>query len=259
MYVVMDTMIRVLVAEADLEVQKVLSTALTRFGFVVYEANDGIQALSLIEALSPNIVMLALALPQWDGLGVLETLSKRQLTSYPHIVVITAMGTKARARALYLGADVALAKPVDPVLFAMQLRDMGSTCPSVLGIRHAMERAGLVDDLLKEIGMQENLKGFLYLSRAVALVSVDKRMLKKATSVLYPRIATEYGVTDHSVERAIRHAVETTWTRGSMEVLHRVFGNSIDPQRGKPTNTECIAMFVERLFKRLIYRERSVS
>lgn len=255
----MDMMIRVLVAEADLKTQEALSTALTRFGFVVYEANDGIQTLSLIEALSPNIVVLSLALPQWDGLGVLETLSTRQLPAYPHIVVATAMGIGARAKALRLGADVALAKPVDPVLLAMQLRDIGSGSPSVLGFRHARKRAGLVDEQLIEIGMQENLKGFAYLSRAVALVSVDHGILKRATSSLYPRIAAEYGVTDHSVERAIRHAIETTWTRGRMEVLHRIFGNSIDPQRGKPTNTECIAMFAERLCRKFTYREKDVS
>ena len=99
--------------------------------------------------------------------------------------------------------------------------------------------------------MQENLKGYTYLSRAVALSSVDAGMLRKATANLYPRIAAENGVTDHSVERAIRHAIETTWTRGSMEVLHRIFGNSIDPQKGKPTNTECIAMLVQRLQERI--------
>lgn len=250
---------RVLVAEADLESQEAMSSTLTRFGFSVYEAADGIQALSMIEGLSPSIVVLALALPLWDGLGVLETISKRQLSAYPHIVVVTAMGSAARARALRLGADVALAKPVDLSLFAMQLRNMSDGGPSVLGVRRAKKRNVFVAEQLQEMGMQENLKGFVYLAHAITLVSVDYDMVKHATSNLYPRIAAEYGVTDHSVERAIRHAIETTWTRGSMEVLHRIFGNSIDPQRGKPTNTECIAMLVERLLEKLTFKEKNVS
>lgn len=248
---IMENMMRVLVAEADLETQEMLTSTLTRFGFAVYEASDGMQALSMIGALSPNIVVLSLALPLRDGLGILESLSKYQLSAYPHMVVVTAMGKEARVRALQLGADIALAKPVDPSVFAMQLRDMGSNGPSVLGIRHAKKRADFVNTQLKEIGMQEGLKGFAYLARAVALVSVDYSMLRRATGNLYPRIAVENNVTDHSVERAIRHAIETTWTRASMETLHRVFGNSIDPQRGKPTNTECIAMLVEQLWERM--------
>lgn len=249
--VLMENMMRVLVAEADLETQEMLSSTLTGFGFSVYEASDGMQALSLIGTLSPNIVVLALALPLRDGLGVLESLSKYQLGIYPHMVVVTAMGKEARAKALSLGADIALAKPLDPTVLAVQLRDMASNGPSVLGIRHAKKRIVLVNELLQMIGMQENLKGFAYLARAVALVSVDYNMLRRATANLYPRIAVENGVTDHSVERAIRHAIETTWTYGSMEVMHRIFGNSIDPQRGKPTNTECIAMLVEQLFEKM--------
>lgn len=247
----MDNMIRVLVAEADFETQETLSNSLARFGFSVYEASDGMQTLSMIGALSPNIVVLSLALPLRDGLGVLESLSKYQLGSYPHVVVVTAMGKEARVRALALGADIALAKPLDTSVFGMQLRDMASNGPSVLGMRHAKKRIGLVNAQLKMIGMQENLKGFAYLARAVALVSVDYSMLRRATANLYPRIAMENGVTDHSVERAIRHAIETTWTRGSMEILHRIFGNSTDPQRGKPTNTECIAMLVEQLNEKM--------
>ena len=87
------------------------------------------------------------------------------------------------------------------------------------------------------------------LACAVALCSADDRLLSRATTLLYPRVAARFEATPGGVEHAVRQAIETTWTRGRMETLARLFGNSIDPQRGKPTNTECIALLAEQLRK----------
>ena len=116
---------------------------------------------------------------------------------------------------------------------------------SRLSASAAEKRRESARQCVASLGVPEHLKGFEYLSDAVALCSADDRLLERATSMLYPKIARLRGATAGGVEHAIRQAVETTWTRGNMDTLLRLFGNSIDPQRGKPTNIECIARLAE--------------
>ncbi len=246
----MDEMMRVLVAEGDRSTRESFCAMLMRRGLVVDAAADGSAALQAIETLLPDAVALSLVLPQRDGFGVLEALSARPLRRYPYIAVVTALGADARERAVSLGADAVLLKPVGPDTLMATLLDE-TAGPSVLALRHAEGRVEMAKSQLTEMGMPESLKGFQYLAEAVALVSADDRLLRQATGKLYPLIAAHCGVTDHSVERAIRHAIEATWTRGSVLAIHRIFGNSIDPQRGKPTNTECVAMLAEQLRERM--------
>lgn len=246
----MDEMMRILVADSDRNARESLCDTLISYGFTVHAASDGEQALGLINALSPDAVVLSLVLPTLDGFGILEALSIAPVRRYPCIVVLNPLDAFAKKRAQNLGADIVMPKSVEVITLIRALQT-ASADPSVLARQHAQNRVDIARRQLFEIGMQESLKGFHYLCDAVALVSTDDRLLRQATSKLYPSIAAAYAVTDHSVERAIRHAIETTWTRGSVIAIHRVFGNSIDPQRGKPTNTECIAMLSEQLLERL--------
>jgi len=250
----MDEM-RILIAEGDTSAREILATSLSRKGYAVYTATNGRQAIGAIESLLPDVAVLSIALPLIDGFGVLEYFRAKPLRQYPFMLVTTAMGPEIIEKALRLGADEAVAKPVSPEALNPLLQGLKARQVSNLALLHAAPRQSLVLEQLTEIGMRENLKGFAYLTRAVALVSADERLLRQATRGLYPFLATEYHVTDHSVERAIRHAIEATWTRGNMDALHRVFGNSIDPQRGKPTNTECIAMLAQALCGQLNMEE----
>ncbi|MCL1965370.1 MAG: response regulator [Firmicutes bacterium] len=239
---------RLLIAEGYGLSREKLYESLSRLGYAVYAAADGGQALALIDTLKPDALVLSLTLPVYDGYGVLEVLSVRPLARYPLIIATSSMGESSLARALSLGADEAVPKPVTPERIDSLLRSLPACRISKLSLRHAEKREATVRRLLGEIGMAERLKGFSYLARAAALVSTDDRLLRQATGYLYPMIGSTCGASGNSVERAVRHAIESTWTRGNMEVLHHVFGNSIDPQRGKPTNSECIAMLVQRLW-----------
>lgn len=238
---------RVLVAEGNGAARAALCDALSGQGLAVCDAADGRRALAVTNDLRPDALVLSLELPVWDGLFVLEKLAARQLPHYPHIVAVSAMGDEPLARARQLGADATLPRPFEPGALIALLARLPGEGPSGLTRAHARARLPLARRQLREIGVPERLKGFGYLARAVALVSADDRALGRATGFLYPYLAAEAGESDHSVERAMRHAIETTWTRGSVAALHRVFGNSVDPQRGKPTNTECLAMLAQRL------------
>lgn len=241
---------RVLVAEGHRDTRNALCEALARLGFAVYAAEDGARAVQSIASLQPDAVALSIELPMRDGLGVLADLARLPMRRYPYMAVLSAMGPDPLAHALSLGADMALAKPVSADTLAGLFGSSAAVMETRLARAHAIKRLPLVERQLAEIGMPKNLKGFQYLMEAVARVSADDRLIWQATLCLYPRIAETYGVSSHSVERAIRHAIETTWTHGRVDALHRVFGNSIDPQRGKPTNVECIALLVQQLFER---------
>ncbi len=245
----MSEAVRVLVADAQKPERDALTEALSRLGYSVFEAESGAKTLYTIEALQPDALVISLELPVKDGYGVLQSLGMKTLARYPYVVMTTAMGRAACEKALSLGADEALERPVtaDRVDAALKACK-GRTAPA-LALRIAAAREAAVGAQLSKMGMQDALKGYQYLRRAIALVSVSDLLLHQATSRLYPLIAKEVDATDHSVERAIRHAIETTWTHGNMDALHEVFGNTIDPQRGKPTNTECIAMLAESIRK----------
>jgi len=247
----MNETMRVLVAIGDAQARGALCASLAHMNLSVYAAADGEQALHEILSLCPDAVVFSLVLPAWDGLNILERLSAVSLRRYPYMVAVTAIREELRSRALALGADAALIEGADASALFSLLQGLWQKGSSVLSVRHAQRRAGRARRQLLEIGMPPHLKGYDYLARAVAMVSADDLLLRQATTRLYPGIAAECGVSDHSVERAIRHAIESTWTRGRVEALHRVFGNSIDPQRGKPTNTECIAMLAEQLYEQM--------
>ncbi|MDR0928499.1 MAG: response regulator [Oscillospiraceae bacterium] len=243
----MDEMMRVLVAEGCAETRDALDAALSLHGFAVYTARDGGEAMAAIEQLSPDALVLAMALPRLDGLDVLRALNGRALPRYPFTVAISAMGGDVLAKATAIGADAAFAKPVMPEALIACLSAVPDGPPPRIARWHAARRQALARRELDDMGMSRSIKGYAYLAQAICLASVEPGLLRQMMKRFYPLLAQDNNTTISIVERSIRHAIESTWTRGRMEALHRVFGNSIDPQRGKPTNTECIARLAQKV------------
>ena len=233
-----------LVADCDRKAGAAAAETLESAGWHVAFMESGRGVIEAVQSSRFDLLMISLVLLEWDGLAVLERLPALRLRRYPYTAVLTALGAPLRARALSLGADCALAKPVS----SQTLREIALQSQSEmsrLSASAAEKRRESARQCVASLGVPEHLKGFEYLSDAVALCSADDRLLERATSMLYPKIARLRGATAGGVEHAIRQAVETTWTRGNMDTLLRLFGNSIDPQRGKPTNIECIARLAE--------------
>ena len=109
-----------------------------------------------------------------------------------------------------------------------------------------------VTDMIHEIGVPAHIKGYQYLREAIMMSVQDVEMLGSITKVLYPSIAKKYRTTPSRVERAIRHAIEVAWSRGRMETLDALFGYTINTGKGKPTNSEFIALIADKI--RLQYR-----
>jgi len=235
---------------------------------VVGVAKDGLEVLELIEQTNPDLVVLDIIMPHLDGLGVLERLNSMNINPMPRIIILTAVGQdKITQMAISLGADYYVVKPFDMDILSNRIRDMfngsnGSdsvrkTSTSTSQSSYADSKAksnnspldleAEITSIIHEIGVPAHIKGYMYLREAITLVVNDIELLSAVTKELYPTIAKKYNTTASRVERAIRHAIEVAWGRGQVEAINKLFGYTIHNEKGKPTNSEFIAMVADKL------------
>ncbi|MGI6663550.1 MAG: sporulation transcription factor Spo0A [Bacillota bacterium] len=216
-------------------------------------AYNGVEALESIQELKPDIVILDIIMPYLDGIGVLERLSKEDASARPKIVMLTAFGQESIThRVVELGADYYILKPFDLSILTERLRQLwskeGTSTRSAPQVRERdKSQDSRVTSIMHELGIPAHIKGYLYLRDAIIMVVDRVDLLSKITKELYPTIAQKYTTTPSRVERAIRHAIEVAWDRGNMEFIQKVFGHTISQEKGKPTNSEFIAMVADRL------------
>lgn len=237
---------------------------------VVAVAKDGIEVLELIQETKPELVVLDIIMPHLDGLGVLERLNTMDLNPMPRIIILSAVGQdKITQRAIALGADYYVVKPFDMDVLSNRIRDMfsgtnvgegtkrvsnngNSSSSSILDVKTktgngAVDLETEITNIIHEIGVPAHIKGYMYLREAITLVVNDIELLSAVTKELYPAIAKKYNTTASRVERAIRHAIEVAWSRGQVDTINKLFGYTIHGDKGKPTNSEFIAMVADKL------------
>jgi two-component system, response regulator, stage 0 sporulation protein A len=261
-----ESKIRVIIADDNKEFCNILSDYLLnqRDIDVIGVAKDGLEALKLIEQEKPDLVVLDIIMPHLDGLGVLERLATMNLEPIPRIIVLSAVGQdKITQRAITLGADYYVVKPFDMDIFTKRIRQLfndtisGSESKKTnyigdsTGIRdNKPEPTDLelqITGIIHEIGVPAHIKGYMYLREAITMVVNDMELLSAVTKELYPNIAKKFNTTASRVERAIRHAIEVAWSRGQVDTINRIFGYTIHNDKGKPTNSEFIAMVADKL------------
>ncbi len=227
---------------------------------IVGIARDGIEAIEKITAKQPDIVILDIIMPHLDGLGVLEKLNTMNLEKYPKVIVLSAVGQdKITQRALALGAEYYVVKPFDLDVFLKRVKESMGTIstnterraliehPSIVTRTSARDLEAAITNVIHEIGVPAHIKGYLYLRDSITMVINNVELLSAVTKELYPSIATKYNTTSSRVERAIRHAIEVAWGRGRVDVINNLFGYTIHNQKGKPTNSEFIALVADKL------------
>ncbi len=238
---------------------------------VVGVAKDGVEVLELIEQTNPDLVVLDIIMPHLDGLGVLERLNTMNLNPMPRIIILSAVGQdKITQRAISLGADYYVVKPFDMDVLSNRIRDMFNNSISSDTVRKtpvtnttsssslmmdakpktnsgSMDLESEITNIIHEIGVPAHIKGYMYLREAITLVVNDIELLSAVTKELYPAIAKKYNTTASRVERAIRHAIEVAWGRGQVDTINKLFGYTIHNEKGKPTNSEFIAMVADKL------------
>lgn len=214
-------------------------------------AYNGEQILSIIEEKSPDVVILDIIMPHLDGIGVLESLQALR-GKRPKIIMLTAFGQESiTQRVVELGADYYILKPFNMDVLASRIRQLATTITMQRPVVAQAIKAQPVDvevtNIIREIGIPAHIKGYQYLREAIMMIITEIELLGAVTKVLYPRIAEKYATTPSRVERAIRHAIEVAWSRGNMDMINRLFGYTIKIEKGKPTNSEFMAMVADKL------------
>lgn len=225
-------------------------------------ANDGKEAIELISNELPDLIILDIIMPHLDGLGVLEQMNNMNLNKFPKVIILSAVGQdKITQRAISLGADYYVIKPFDFEVFIDRIRQITgakeAVVPGNIVNKSRQGHSALVTknrsleaeitNIIHEIGVPAHIKGYLYLREAIAMVVENTGLLSAVTKELYPSIAKKFNTTSSRVERAIRHAIEVAWSRGKVDTINNLFGYTINNHRGKPTNSEFIAMIADKL------------
>ena len=248
--------IKVLLADMDREYHNNMRNALSRDEeiYVVGSAYDGKEALAKVESLKPDVLIADVVLPKLDGIGVLENLNRR---SERPMVIMTSpvVGDMMAKSCMEQGAIYYMVKPIDPqsmISRIKMLRDDDAEQGRIISRKMLIDAMKpdmetMVTDVIHEIGIPAHIKGYQYLRRAIMMVIDDLDVINSITKELYPSVAKEFKTTPSRVERAIRHAIEVAWDRGDTEVLNSFFGYTIANSKGKPTNSEFIAMIADRL------------
>ena len=234
---------------------------------VIGIAKDGEEAIDMITNIMPDIALLDVIMPHLDGVGVLEKLSIIQIEKKPLCIMLSAVGQdKITKKAVGLGAEYYVVKPFDIELLIKRIRELKNFTPNKTvnsfigkdikaqyvdipanGEKNQENLEALVTNIIHEVGVPAHIKGYQYLREAIIMVVNDIDVINQITKSLYPKIAYKFNTTPSRVERAIRHAIEVAWGRGDQQTVEKIFGYTISAAKGKPTNSEFIAMIADKL------------
>ena len=247
----MDNQTTVIIADNAEEFCSALTSALQRSdGFqIVGTANDGEQAIRMVTERKPNILVLDMMLAKKDGISVLKAISTLQ----PRPVVLATSGfitDYVASAAANLGVRYLMLKPCDMSALVERLEEIrGGESQRQPASRHTGQTSieTMVTNIIHEIGVPAHIKGYQYLREAIIIAVEDMDVINAITKVLYPQVAKTFQTTPSRVERAIRHAIEVAWDRGDLDTLQRFFGYTVSNTKGKPTNSEFIALIADKL------------
>ncbi len=224
---------------------------------IVASVFNGKEVLDVFEDNQIDVLILDIIMPHLDGIGVMEAIAEMELDRRPSVIMLTAFGHEnITRRAVELGASYYILKPFDMEMLPERIRQLGGgdlvreTGLAAVAAKKMVSRIPLeeeVTEIMHQIGIPAHIKGYLYLRDAIIMVIEDIDLLGSITKVLYPEIAERFDTTPSRVERAIRHAIEVAWARNSIDVIKKFFGYTIKTEKGKPTNSEFIAMVADRL------------
>lgn len=219
---------------------------------------DGQKLLHCIKSQKPDIVVADVFMPNMDILGVLGAIKELPKKDKPMIFVTSSVDNpKLEKEALCAGATYYFIKPFDLTMMAeriIQLSGCRTESNPIICNNNVISDTDLefmVTEIIHQIGVPAHIKGYNYLRESIILAIKDVNIINSITKTLYPTVAKEHSTTSSRVERAIRHAIEVAWDRGDINVLNSYFGYTIHNNRGKPTNSEFIAMISDKLRLRL--------
>lgn len=220
---------------------------------VVLLPKDGNEIIKKYEAADADVIVMDAFMAGIDALGVTNILSKK--SNRPLIMIISCTDNQRfEEEILSAGADYYFLKPFDLNIMAQritQFTDWSKESESSVRLGTGDDLRVTISEIMHQIGVPAHIKGYQYLREAIVLSINDREMINSVTKILYPTVAKMYKTTASRVERAIRHAIEVAWDRGDIDVLSGYFGYTVQNSRGKPTNSEFIAMISDKLRLRM--------
>lgn len=251
--------IKVLLADDNKDFCDVIASHLSKQDdmTVVAVAVDGIDAMNKIRDTEPDVAIIDGIMPRLDGIGVLERLQKNNDIHQPVTIILSALSQdKVVQKALDLGASYYMVKPFDMDALTQRIRQLLQEKPLIKSgipsfnqplpvLNYDLETK--VTNILHEIGVPAHIRGYHYMREAIIMSVNDMDVLNYITKELYPSIAKKCNTTPSRVERAIRHAIEVAWNRGKVDAIDALFGYTVNNHKGKPTNSEFIALIADRL------------
>ena len=247
----MENRIRLLIAEDESEFCAFGENPVSLPGFeVFYSGKNGRELFDNIVLQKPDVVLSGAFLPQMDLLSVISALKDRTDEPLPLFIALLSSESSVLEKELMSGGvSYCFIKPLDSVVLAERIRSLyiSSNRSSSSSDSKDSNLEVVITDIIHQIGVPAHIKGYHYLREAIIMAVNDIEIMNSVTKCLYPSVAKKHGTTSSRVERAIRHAIEVAWDRGDVDVLNSYFGYTIHSSKGKPTNSEFIALIADKL------------
>ncbi len=251
----MEKQLKVIIADDKTELGRTCAEVLRADSMeVVLTPKDGTRVVADIATYKPDAVIMDMFMPNMDSIGVLGKIATMNLERKPSVIVMSGYDNpQFEHEALSHGADYYLLKPFDVNTLPERIRSMREwhTIPNGQPKDNRNDLELLITDIIHQIGVPAHIKGYHYLRESIILAVKQPEIINSVTKQLYPTVAKSFSTTSSRVERAIRHAIEVAWDRGDIDVLNSYFGYTIHNERGKPTNSEFIAMIADKLRLRM--------
>ena len=268
----MEKKLKILIVDGDVSEAEILESRLQTDFEVAGTAFDGVRAVEKIKGQLPDVVLIDIMLPQIDGIGVIEKCREEmEHEQLPVFIVLTSIGTEKLIECInHMDIDYCMMRPFKQEVLIHRIKQVAKIKGLDQKIRQKEKLQSVeirkqrtvldyefnmkqdVTKIIRDLGIPAHIKGYQYLRDAIVMSVNDMDMLNSITKILYPTIAKKYQTTSSRVERAIRHAIEVAWSRGKMDTIDEMFGYTIHNGKGKPTNSEFIALITDRI--RLEYK-----
>lgn len=250
----METLTKILICDENADERQTLVDALTKSGYLyIDEASSGESALEMTLSGGYDLVITDLWLSGIDGIGIIRESTRFGIDVRPAFILLSPINKQSLlVEASEAGADVCILKPFDASTLIARITSLLKQKRSHqqgkrLSVSDSPDMEAQVTKIIHQIGVPAHIKGYQYLRSAILMAIDDSEIINSVTKVLYPAVAKKFGTTTSRVERAIRHAIEVAWDRGDVDTLNSYFGYTIQNTRGKPTNSEFIAMIADNL------------
>ena len=244
----MENKVKILIAENN-EFGQNCVREFSSYGYnVVLTDKDGAQVLTKMKFEKPDVIIMDAFMLHIDALGVIKQIRDMKDAKKPMIIVLSSVDNmRFESEILNGGADYYFLTPVEADVIAQRISQLSGWNSSEKHEKNSNDLEVVVSEIMHQIGVPAHIKGYQYLREAIILSVNNTEMMGSVTKLLYPTVAKTFKTTSSRVERAIRHAIEVAWDRGDVDVLSSYFGYTIQSSRGKPTNSEFIAMIADKL------------